>query len=180
MKQSRRRIHHAVVVEDSVLGAAEAAVATTIRATHASRGNPAGSGAPGIKLPLSELHQNAKRQPLLPKLTIGDWVCQDEVDQALLNARKNTRASKNSATRPSAASSAKTNHQERRAFRANWIWTNYKGTLPSKLHCFKWETTTATFRASPANVFRKRQSRRTQLGKSIYQISVIKEKRARL
>src|SRR5580692_12231315 len=161
MKQSRRRIHHAVVVEDSVLGAAEAAVATTIRATHASRGNPAGSGAPGIKLLLSELDQNAKRQPLLPKLTIGDWVCQEEVDQALPNARKNTRDSKNNATRPNDASSAKMNHRERRVFPPNWTWTNCKGTLPSKLHCFKWETTTATFRASPANVFRKRRNRRT-------------------
>src|SRR5580658_10904863 len=112
MKQSRRRIHHAVV-EDSVLGAAEAAVATTIRATHASRGNPAGSGAPGIKLPLSELDQNAKRQPLLPKLTIGDWVCQEEVDRALPNARKNIRGSKNNETRPNAASSVKMNQDRK-------------------------------------------------------------------
>jgi len=34
-------------------------------------------------------------------------VCQDEDDQASPNARKNTRASKNSATRPNAVSSAK-------------------------------------------------------------------------
>jgi hypothetical protein len=146
-------------VEDSVLGAAEAAVATTIRATHASRGNPAGSGAPGIKLPLSELHQNAKRQPLLPKLTIGDWVCQEEVDRALPNARKNIRGSKNNETRPNAASSVKMNQRARLVIPANWTWTNYKDTLPSRPHFFKWETTTATFPAFPANGFQKKPNR---------------------
>src|SRR5271166_6177724 len=108
---------------------------------------------------MSELDRNAKRQPLLPKLTMGDWVCQDEVDQALPNDRKNTRASKNSATRPSAASSARTSLQARQGIPANWTWTSCKGMLPSRLLCFKWETT-ATFRAFPANVFRKKRNRR--------------------
>src|ERR1700728_1635537 len=93
--------------------------------------------------------------------TFDDWRlgCQDEVDQALPNARKNTRASRNSATKPNAVSSAKTNRRARQAIRANWIWTNCKGTPPSKPHCFKWVPTTAIFPACPANAALRRLNR---------------------
>jgi hypothetical protein len=43
----------------------------------------------------------------MPKYIIGDVECQDEADQVLPNARKNTRASKNSATKPNAGFNAK-------------------------------------------------------------------------
>src|ERR1700678_3229418 len=103
-----------------------------------------------------------KQRPLAAERTfdqqeaIGDSVCQDEVDQALPNARKNTRASKNSAIKPSAGFSEKTNHRARPAFPANGTWTNCKGTPLNKPHSSKWETTTAPFPASLANASRKK------------------------
>jgi len=56
-------------------------------------------------LHLNEMHLAATA--ICKKLTTGRRVCQDEVDQALPNARKNTRASKNNAIKPSAGFNAK-------------------------------------------------------------------------
>src|SRR3984885_3728 len=133
MKQNRRPMLRAAGVAESASAAEGAAVATTTRVTHASLASPAGSTGRGmrlrrlplvIELPQPQLCTRTKRevgQPLSLKFTIGDRECQDEVDQVLLNARKNTRASKNSATKPSEGFNAKPrNLWERQAIRTSW------------------------------------------------------------
>src|SRR6267154_1916104 len=117
MKPNRRPIRHAVVeAAESALAAEGAGVATTIRVTHANHGNRAGSVLVncGVRersfssLPFEFRNMTvAQSQPLLPNFDNWRLGCQDEVDQALPNARRNTRASKNSATRPNAAANAK-------------------------------------------------------------------------
>src|ERR1022692_2722855 len=92
-------------VGDSALAAVAAAAADagamTIRATHASRGNRAGSFLVSWKQPDAE---SCGPAPLAKKLR-RNCECHEE-DQLLLNARKNRRGNKNSARRPSAGSSA--------------------------------------------------------------------------
>src|ERR1035438_9101611 len=134
MRQNRRPMLRAAGVAESASAAeVAAAVATTTRATQASRASTAGRTGRGmrlrrlplvIELPQPQLCTRTKRevrQPLSLKFTIGDRECQYEVDQVLLNARKNTRASKNSATKPSEGFNAKPrNLWERQAIRTNW------------------------------------------------------------
>src|ERR1700733_8599633 len=119
MKLSRRRMHPAAVVAESDLVAgAGVAVVMTIRATHASRASRAGRNSPYRSVNVIKLKggwfaggncRNFSSALLLkmgsapaatPKYIIGDVECQDEADRVLPNARKNTRASKNSATKP--------------------------------------------------------------------------------
>src|SRR5258708_2794746 len=82
--QHNRPIRRAAAeaVENASVAVAAGAVVTTIRGTHASPGNPAGNrtqprGRAGTRseagLALRQTDQSAKRQPLLPKLTMGDW-----------------------------------------------------------------------------------------------------------
>src|ERR1700733_15948199 len=133
MRQSRRPMLRAGGVAESASAAEVAAVATTTRVTHASLASTAGRTGRGmrlrrlplvIELPQPQLCTRTKRevrQPRSLKFTIGDRECQDEVDQVLLNARKNTRASRNRATKPSEGFTARQRHLwERQAIRTSW------------------------------------------------------------
>src|SRR5437667_9247464 len=105
MKRSpRRTVREAVVVVESDLAVvveAAAAVATTIRGTHASRANRAGSFLVFWKQPDAWMCGPAPQAKKLRR----NCECHED-DRLLLNARKNRRDNKNSATRPSAGCSA--------------------------------------------------------------------------